>query len=343
VSDALEHITHSICTLEFEDHRPLYDWMVENVPVPSRPEQYEFARLNLTYTVMSKRKLLELVDGKYVEAWDDPRMPTLVGLRRRGYTPEAIRLFCDRIGVAKADSWIDVSVLEDCAREDLNQRAQRAVAVLRPLKLVIDNYPEGQVEDCAAPNHPNQPELGTRALPFSKVLYIEQEDFMEQPPKGYFRLLPGGEVRLRYAYIVKCTQVIKDSRTGVVEEVHCTYDPATKSGSETRKVKGNIHWLSAAHALDAPVRLYDRLFSLAHPDAQDGADFKTFLNPHSVEVLSAAKIEPSLAQSAPGARYQFERNGYFCADPKASRPGAPVFNRTVSLRDSWARQETSKR
>jgi glutaminyl-tRNA synthetase len=337
ISDALEHITHSICTLEFEDHRALYDWVVENLPVQFRPHQYEFARLNLTYTVLSKRKLIELVEGRYVGGWDDPRMPTLVGLRRRGYTPEAIRRFCDRIGVSKADSLIDMSILEDCLREDLNERAPRAMAVLRPVKLVIENYPEGAVEECEAPNHPSKREFGGRRVPFSRELYIERDDFMETPPTGYFRLVPGGEVRLRYAYIVKCTNVVKHPVTGEIEAIVCTYDPGTKSGSGSgRKVKGNIHWVSARHALDAEVRLYDRLFTVPNPAMAD-VDFLTLLNPASIEVLKGCKLEPMLAQASPEARFQFERNGYFSVDPVDSAPGAPVFNRSVTLRDSWTK------
>ena len=336
ISDALEHITHSICTLEFEDHRPLYDWSVENVPVPYRPYQYEFARLNLTYTVLSKRKLIDLVEGKFVDGWDDPRMPTLVGVRRRGFTPEAMRLFCERIGVSKADSLIDMSVLENCVREDLNERAPRGIAVLDPLKLIIDNYPDGQEEDCLAPNHPQQPELGKRAVKFNNELWIERDDFMETPSKGYFRLAPGAEVRLRYGYIVKCVSVDKDA-SGNVIAIHCTYDPATKSGAtETRKVKGNIHWLSAKHALPAQVRLYDRLFNVPHPGSGDH-DYKLDLNPDSKKIITAF-VEPMLTETQAGSGFQFERNGYFVADMKDHQPGKPVFNRTVSLRDSWAKQ-----
>ncbi|MEO6022597.1 MAG: glutamine--tRNA ligase/YqeY domain fusion protein [Burkholderiales bacterium] len=336
ISDALEHITHSICTLEFEDHRPLYDWAVENVPVPYRPYQYEFARLNLTYTVLSKRRLIELVEGKYVDGWDDPRIPTLVGVRRRGFTPEAMRIFCERIGVSKADSLIDMSVLEDCVREDLNERAPRGIAVLDPLKLIIDNYPDGQEEDCLAPNHPQQMELGKRVVKLNKELWIERDDFMETPSKGYFRLAPGAEVRLRYGYIVKCVSVDKDAGGNVVA-IHCSYDPATKSGAtETRKVKGNIHWLSTQHALPAQVRLYDRLFNVPHPGSGD-RDYKQDLNPNSKKIITAF-VEPLLAVAAPGAVFQFERNGYFVADMKDHQPGKPVFNRTVSLRDSWAKQ-----
>ena len=333
ISDALEHITHSICTLEFEDHRPLYDWVVESVPVPYRPYQYEFARLNLTYTVLSKRKLIELVEGKFVDGWDDPRMPTLVGARRRGFTPEAMRLFCERIGVSKADSLIDMSVLEDCVRENLNERAPRAIAVLDPVKLIIDNFPDGQEEDCFAPNHPQQPELGKRVVKLSKELWIERDDFMEVPSKGYFRLAPGAEVRLRYGYIVKCVSVDKDSNGNIVA-IHCTYDPETKSGAETRKVKGNIHWLSAKHAVTAEVRLYDRLFNVPHPGTGD-RDYKLDMNPDSKKIITAF-AEPMLADAKPEDSLQFERNGYFVADRKDHAAGKPVFNRAVTLRDSWA-------
>lgn len=339
ISDALEKITHSICTLEFEDHRPLYDWVLNELKdlVPAHPQQIEFARLNLTYTVMSKRKLIELVDGGYVSGWDDPRMNTIVGVRRRGYTPEAIRLFCERIGVSKADSWIDISVLENCVREDLNERAPRAVAVLRPLKLIIDNFPENKIEECEAPNHPNKPELGKRKIPLSKVLYIERDDFMENPPKGYFRLVPGGEVRLRYGYIIKCVNVVKNAQ-GEIEAVHCIYDPETKSGtpgSESRKVKGNIHWLSAEHAVAAEIRLYDRLFNVPNPGAGE-REYKDDINPNSKETIRAY-IESSLIHAKPEEHFQFERNGYFVADIKDSKLDQPVFNRTVTLKDSWVK------
>ena len=335
ISDALEHITHSICTLEFEDHRPLYDWAVESVPVPYRPYQYEFARLNLTYTVLSKRKLIELVEGKFVDGWDDPRMPTLVGARRRGFTPEAMRLFCERIGVSKADSLIDISVLEDCVREDLNDRAPRAVAVLNPLKLIIDNFPEDHEEDCFAPNHPQKPDLGKRVVKLGKELWIERDDFMEVPSKGYFRLAPGAEVRLRYGYIVKCIGIDKDANGNIVA-IHCSYDPETKSGAETRKVKGNIHWLSAKHAVPAEVRLYDRLFNAAHPGS-GGRDFKLDMNPGSKKIITAF-VEPMLADAKPEDSFQFERNGYFVADRKDHLAGKPVFNRAVTLRDSWGQK-----
>jgi glutaminyl-tRNA synthetase len=336
ISDAVERITHSICTLEFEDHRPLYDWVLDNLPVPCHPQQIEFARLNLTYTVMSKRKLLELVTEKLVSGWDDPRLPTLVGLRRRGYTPASIRLFCERIGVSKADSWIDMGVLEDCLREDLNDKAPRAMAVLRPLKLVIDNYPDATVEELEAPNHPQKPEWGKRKMHFTKTVFIERDDFMELPSKGFFRLAPGAEVRLRYAYVVKCVGVVKNA-AGVVEEVHCTYDPASKSGMPSaagHKVKGNLHWVSERHAIDAEVRLYDRLFQAPHPDSGD-ADYRAALNPESIQVLHACKLEPGLAGAQAQTSFQFERQGYFSLDAIDSRPGNPVFNRAVTLRDSW--------
>ncbi|MBU6505295.1 MAG: glutamine--tRNA ligase, partial [Betaproteobacteria bacterium] len=338
ISDAEERITHSICTLEFEDHRPLYDWVVGNTPVPGQPHQYEFARLNLTYTVMSKRKLLELVEERHVSGWDDPRMPTLVGLRRRGYTPESIRLFCDRIGVSKADSLIDVSVLEDCLRTDLNERAIRRIAVLDPVRLVIENYPEGQAEQCEVPNHPQKPEWGSRSIPFSRELVIEREDFMAEPVKGFFRLSPGAEVRLRYAYVVKCTGFTTDLHTGAVTEVRCTYHPDSRSGTpgaDTYKVKGNIHWLSLEHSSEAEVRLYDRLFSDPNPGGAE--DYRPLLNPHSVQLRPDCRIETALAQARDGEKFQFERNGYFSMDGAASQDGRPVFNRAVTLRDSWAK------
>jgi glutaminyl-tRNA synthetase len=339
VSDALENITHSLCTLEFEDHRPLYDWVLDQLQgiVPCHPQQIEFARLNLTYTVMSKRKLIELVEGGYVEGWDDPRLSTLAGVRRRGYTPKSIRLFADSIGVSKADSWIDVGVLEDCLREDLNECAPRRVVVLRPLKVIIDNYPDDQQEDCQAPNHPQKPEWGKRVVPFSKILYIESDDFMEQPPKGYFRLSPGAEVRLRYAFIIKCVQVEKNT-DGEIIAIHCIYDPDTKSGTAgaaKRKVKGNIHWLSAKHALQAEIRLYDRLFADPYPDA-GSKDYRKSLNPDSKETI-IAHVEQSLSEVEPEQRFQFERNGYFVADRIDSQSGKPVFNRAVTLRDSWGK------
>jgi glutaminyl-tRNA synthetase len=339
LSDAIEHITHSICTLEFEDHRPLYDWCIENLPVPSRPRQYEFARLNLTYTVMSKRKLLALVTDGHVRGWDDPRMPTLAGYRRRGYTPESIRNFAAAVGVAKRNSVVDIAMLEHAVREDLNKRAPRAMAVLHPLKVVIDNYPEGQVEELEAVNNPEDASMGTRTVPFSRELYIERDDFLEDPPKQFFRLAPGREVRLRYAYFIRCERVVKNA-AGEVVELHCTYDPATRGGDapDGRKVKATLHWVSGAHAIDAEVRLYDRLFTVENPNVEkDGADYTGYLNPQSLEVLAACKLEPGLAGAAAGARWQFERHGYFCVDPVDSRPGAPVFNRTVALRDTWAK------
>jgi glutaminyl-tRNA synthetase len=340
ISDAIEGITHSLCTLEFEDHRPLYDWCVDSLTgtareFRSRPQQIEFARLNLNYTVMSKRKLLSLVQQQLVSGWDDPRMPTIAGIRRRGYTPEAVRDFCARIGVAKKENVIDIALLEHTVREDLNRRALRALAVLRPLKLVIDNYPEGRVEQLEAVNNPEDPSAGSRRIPFSRVLYIEQDDFMESPPKKFFRLSPGSEVRLRYAYIVKCEGVVKDA-SGAITEVRCSYDPESLSGATaSRRVKGTIHWVSADHAGDAEIRLYDRLFSSEDPGA-DGRDPFADLNPQSLEIVEGAKVEPSLVSAAAGARFQFERQGYFCADPDG-RPGKPVFNRTVTLKDSWAR------
>ncbi len=339
-SDSIEQITHSICTLEFADHRPLYDWFIEQLGIfPSR--QYEFARLNLTYTLLSKRKLLTLVQQGHVRGWDDPRMPTLSGLRRRGYTPEAIRNFCERIGVARTDGVVELSLLEHCVREDLNKRAPRVMAVLRPIRLVIDNYPEGQVEEMEAVNNPEDASMGTRRVPFSRVLYIERDDFREEPPPQYYRLAPGREVRLRYAYLVTCTSVVKDDRTGEVVEVHCTYDPATRGGNapDGRKVKSTIHWVSVAHAIDAEVRLYEKLFTCPNPDdVAEGLDFTANLNPNSLEVLTSCKLEPSLRGAPPGARYQFERLGYFCVDPD-STPDRPVFNRTVTLRDTWAKIE----
>ena len=341
-SVSIEGITHSICTLEFEDHRPLYDWCLDQLGV-HHPQQIEFARLNLNYTVMSKRKLLTLVKEGLVTGWDDPRMPTISGLRRRGYTPEAIRMFCDRIGVAKRDSMVDIGLLEYCVREDLNKRAPRVMAVLRPLKVVIDNYPEGQVEELDAVNNPEDPGAGTRKVPFSRVIYLEREDFREDPPKKFYRLAPGREVRLRYAYFITCTDVIKDPRTGEIIELHCTYDPNTRGGDspDGRKVKATLHWVSAAQAIDAEVRLYNHLFTKEDPDdVAEGQDFRAYLNPDSLEVVSGCKLEPSLAESRPGDRCQFERQGYFCVDPD-STPGKLVFNRTVTLRDSWAKIEKS--
>ena len=335
-SDAIELITHSLCTLEFEDHRPLYDWLVENLPVPGRPQQIEFARLNLTYTVMSKRKLLELVQEGHVNGWDDPRMPTIVGMRRRGYTPEAIRAFCDRIGVAKRENVVDVALLEHAIREDLNRRAQRVMGVLNPLRLVIENYPEDRTEEFEVVNNPEDATAGTRKVPFSRVLYIERDDFMENPPKKFFRLAPGREVRLRGAYFVTCSGVVKDSASGEIVELRCTYDPATRGGDapDGRKVKATLHWVSSAHALDVEVRLYDRLFNSEAPGATH--DYKADLNPASLQVLRGCKLEPSVAASAAGTRYQFERLGYFCVD-RDSTSGRLVFNRTVTLKDTWAK------
>jgi glutaminyl-tRNA synthetase len=339
-SDAIEYVTHSLCTLEYEDHRPLYDWVIDNLPVPSRPRQIEFARLNLTYTVMSKRRLLELVEDRRVSGWDDPRMPTIVGMRRRGYTAEAIRAFCERIGVAKRENVIDVALLEHAVREDLNRHAPRVMAVLRPLRTVIENYPEAQSEELDVVNNPEDPSAGTRKVPFSRVLYIDRDDFREDPPKKFFRLAPGREVRLRCAYFITCTRVIKDERTGEVVELYCRYDPATRGGDapDGRKVKATLHWVSAAHAVEAQVRLYDRLFNTEQPGA-DG-DYRADLNPNSLEVIRDAKVEPSAAAAPPGTRFQFERLGYFCVDPD-STPEHPVFNRTVTLKDSWARIERS--
>jgi glutaminyl-tRNA synthetase len=340
-SDSIEGITHSICTLEFEDHRPLYDWFVEQLGI-YHPQQIEFARLNLTYTVMSKRKLLELVRERHVSGWDDPRMPTLVGMRRRGYSPESIRNFCERIGVGKNDSWIDMGILEESVREDLNERVPRVMCVLRPLRLVIVNYPEDRVEEFDAANHPNKPEMGSRKVPFSRVAYIERDDFMEEPPKGYFRLAPDREVRLRYAYIVKCVGVVNDENSGEIVEVHCTYDPDTRGGSapDGRKIKGTIHWVSAPHSLEAEVRLYDRLFTSPNPGGEKGGpDWKSCLNPDSIETLPACRLEPGLAGAGQEDRFQFERQGYFCVDRVDSKPGSPVFNRTVTLRDSWAKNK----
>ena len=342
-SDSIERITHSICTLEFENHRPLYDWFIQELGIFA-PQQIEFARLNLSYTVMSKRKLLELVKGGYVSGWNDPRMPTISGLRRRGYTPESIRNFCDLIGVAKFFSVVDVTVLENCVREHLNAVAPRAMAVLRPLRVVIENYAEGRVEQLEAVNNPEDAAQGTRQVPFSRVVYIERDDFREDPPKKFFRLAPGREVRLRYSYVIKCEKVIKDRATGEVIELRCTYDPHTLGHQpEGRAVKGVIHWVSAEHAVPAEVRLYDRLFLTENPeDVPEGQDYKTNLNPRSLEVVRGCWVEPSLAQAAPGSRYQFERLGYFCADAADSQPGTPVFNRTVSLRDTWAKIEKAE-
>jgi glutaminyl-tRNA synthetase len=338
ISDAIERITHSICTLEFEDHRPLYDWLIDHLPLPGRPQQIEFARLNLTYTVMSKRKLLQLVTERRVSGWDDPRMPTISGMRRRGYTPEAIRRFADDVGVAKRENVVDVGLLEFFVREDLNKRAPRAMAVLKPLRVVLENYPDGQVEQMDVVNNPEDASAGTRKVPFSRVLYIEQDDFREDPPKKFFRLAPGREIRLRNAYLITCQAAVKNA-AGDVVELRCTYDPATRGGDapDGRKVKATLHWVSAAHAIDAEVRLYDRLFSAEDPGAGE-TDFLAQINPQSLDVVPHAKLEPSLASASPGARYQFERLGYFCVDPD-SKPGAPVFNRTVGLKDTWAKVE----
>lgn len=344
-SDSIEGITHSICTLEFEDHRPLYDWFLDQLGI-HHPQQIEFARLNLSYTVLSKRKLLQLVQHKHVTGWDDPRMPTLAGFRRRGYTPEAIRTFCERIGVAKRNSVVDIAMLEHSLREDLNKRAPRVMAVLRPLRVVIENYPEDQVEELEAVNNPEDPSTGTRKVPFSRVLYIEQDDFRETPPKGFFRLSPGREVRLRYAYIIKCVDVVKDPGTGDVTELRCIYDAQTKSGSShsNRKVKATIHWVSAAHSKTAEVRLYDHLFIKEDPeDVTEGSDWLANLNPKSLERLDSSRVEPSLASAKSGDLYQFERLGYFCVDNVDSKKDALVFNRAVTLRDSWAKIERTQR
>ncbi len=339
LSDSIEGITHSVCTLEFENNRPLYDWILDELKV-HHPQQIEFARLNLSHTIMSKRKLLELVEEEHVSGWDDPRMPTLSGLRRRGYTPESIRKFCDIIGVAKANSIVDLVQLENCVREELNKTTQRVMAVLRPLKVVIVNYPEDKVEELDAINNPEDASMGTRKVPFSRVLYIEQDDFLEEPPKKFFRLAPGREVRLRYAYFITCEDVIKDKKTGEVVELHCRYDPATRGGGspDGRKVKGTLHWVSANHALEAEVRLYDHLFTKRDStDVEEGTDYKSNLNPKSLEILTSCKVEPSLEGAAPGSRYQFERLGYFFVDTTDSSVKKLVFNRTVSLRDTWAK------
>ena len=338
LSDSIEKITHSICTLEFENNRPLYDWFLDELKVESHPQQTEFARLNLSYTVLSKRRLIELVEDRNVSGWDDPRMPTLAGMRRRGYTPEAIRNFCDRIGVAKNESLIDVTLLEHFVREDLNERAPRVMAVLRPLRVVIDNYPEGQVDEFDCPYHPQNPGMGSRKVPFSRVLYIEQEDFIENPSKKFYRLAPGKEVRLRYGYFIKCVRAVKDPKTDEVVELRCTYDPETRSGfaPDGRKVDATIHWVSADHSVPVEVRLYDRLFKVPNP-MEEGTDFTQYLNEKSLEILKQCRVEPSLAGALPESRFQFERLGYFSVDPKDSSPGKPVFNRIVSLRDSWAK------
>ena len=345
LSDALEGVTHSLCSLEFEDHRLLYDWFIDNLDTPSRPRQYEFARLNLEYTVLSKRRLIELVEDGHVSGWDDPRMPTLSGLRRRGFTPASIREFCERIGLTKNDTWIDAGVLEHTIRDELGAEAPRRMAVLRPLKVVIENYPDEQEELLEAANHPQNPDMGTRKVSFGKVIYIEQDDFMEDAPRKFFRLAPGREVRLRYAYFITCNEVIKDEQTGAVVELRCSYDPATRGGNapDGRKVKGTLHWVSARHAQPAQVRLYDRLFSAANPDRGDrgNGDWKSCLNPASLETLDDCLIEPDLAQAQAEQRFQFERLGYFCADKEDSKPGQPVFNRIVTLRDTWAKLSKS--
>jgi len=341
LSDSLEGITHSLCTLEFQDHRPLYEWMLKMCQVKCYSQQIEFARLNLSYTVMSKRKLLQLVEEGHVAGWDDPRLPTIKGLRRRGYTPESIRNFCEQVGVAKRDGTIEMPVLEHAIREDLNRRAPRVMAVLYPLKVIIDNFPDDQVENMNAVNNPEDAAAGSRTVPFSRELYIEQDDFREDPPKKFFRMTPGQEVRLRYAYIVRCERVVKDDQTGAILEVHCTYDPETRSGGPQagRKVKGTLHWVSAAHALSAEVRLYESLFTKANPnEGNDDADFRSHLNPDSLQILMNCQVEPSLAGAQSGTSYQFERQGYFCVDPDTTRDQL-VFNRTVALRDSWAKIE----
>jgi glutaminyl-tRNA synthetase len=346
LSDSIEGITHSICTLEFEDNRPLYDWVLDQLEVSCHPQQIEFARLNLSYTIMSKRKLLQLVEQGHVTGWDDPRMPTLSGLRRRGYTPESIRDFCERIGVAKRDSTVDMALLEHCIRKDLNKQAPRRMAVLRPLKVVIENYPEDRVEEMEAVNNPEDAKMGTRKVPFSRVLYIEQDDFCEAPPKKFYRLAPGREVRLRYAYYVTCTGVVKDEHSGQVKELRCTYDPKTRGGSspDGRKVKATLHWVSAPHSASAQVRLYDYLLTKEHPgDEKDGPGFMSWLNSGSLETLTSCRMEPNLATAKPGNRYQFERLGYFIVDPVDSSEGTLVFNRIVSLRDTWAKIQKAQK
>ncbi len=343
ISDSIEGVTHSICTMEYEDHRPLYDWFIDELHI-YHPQQIEFARLNLSYTVLSKRRLLKLVNGGFVEGWDDPRMPTIAGIRRRGYTPESIRNFCERIGVGKRESTAALELLEFCVREDLNKRAPRVMAVLRPLKVVIDNYNAGEVEYLDAVNNPEDPDAGTRKVPFSRELYIEREDFMEDPPKQFFRLAPGREVRLRYAYFVKCVDVKKDAK-GEITEIHCTYDPATRGGDapDKRKVKATLHWVSAPHSLEAEVRLYETLFTKEDPnDFEEGKEFTDYLNPKSLELLSSCRVEPGLKNAAPGSKYQFERMGYFCVDSGYSTPERLVFNRTVTLKDEWAKIQKAK-
>ncbi|NLD49871.1 MAG: glutamine--tRNA ligase/YqeY domain fusion protein [Clostridiaceae bacterium] len=339
LSDSIEGITHSICTLEFEDHRPLYNWLLETLDVECKSRQIEFARLNLNYTVMSKRKLLQLVKEGYVSGWDDPRMPTISGLRRRGYTAASIKDFCLRIGVAKGNSIVDIALLEHCLREELNKKATRVMAVLRPLKVIIDNYPEDLIEEFEVPNNPEDPDSGTRKVPFSKELYIEQEDFCENPPKKYFRLAPDQEVRLKSTYFIKCVKIVKDDKTGQIVQLHCTYDPETRGGNapDGRKVKGTIHWVSARHAVESEVRLYDYLFSSPNPEANENVNFLDNINPNSLEVLKSCKLEPGLEDAAPGEMFQFLRLGYFCIDSVDSEKGALVFNRSVSLKDTWAK------
>lgn len=340
LSDSIEGITHSICTLEFENNHPLYDWVLDESGTDCHPQQIEFARLNLSYNVLSKRKLVELVTGGLVTGWDDPRMPTISGLRRRGYTPGSIRSFCERIGVAKRDSMVDLALLEYCIREELNKSSPRVMGVLHPLRVIIDNYPKNQVESLNAVNNPEDPAMGTRKVPFSQVLYIEKEDFQEIPQKKFFRLAPGREVRLRYAYFIKCVRTVKDEQTGEVIELHCTYDPKTKGGDspDGRKVRATLHWVSAPHAVEAEVRLYDRLFLRPNPEAKKGgADFKTYLNPDSLKTVMSCRVEPTLSGAPPGSRFQFERLGYFCVDPVDSSDEKLVFNRTVTLRDQWAK------
>ena len=345
LSDSIEGITHSLCSLEFEDHRPLYDWVLDTLKTECHPQQIEFARLNLNYTVMSKRKLVQLVDNGHVNGWDDPRMLTIAGIRRRGYTPESIRNFCELIGVSKKESRIDMKTLENCVRDDLNEKAPRALAVLCPLKLIIDNYPEDLVEEMDALNHPKNPDMGIRKVPFCREIYIEKDDFLEDPPKKFFRLAPGREVRLRFAYFITCKSVVKDKETGEVIEVHCSYDPETRGGSapDGRKVKGTLHWVSARHAVKAEIRIYDRLFKKEDPEYDKETDFKTHLNPNSLEILTDSRVEPSLAAAEPGASYQFERLGYFCVDSEDSTQDKLVFNRTVTLRDTWAKTSKGKK
>ena len=345
LSDSVEGITHSLCTLEFENNRELYDWVLDRLKV-YHPRQIEFARLNLTYTVLSKRKLITLVDGGYVDGWDDPRMPTISGMRRRGYTPAAIRNFCDRIGVAKSNSTVDMALLEYSVREDLNKTAPRVMAVLQPLKVVITNYPEGQVEELEAENNPEDPAMGSRKLPFSRILYVESEDFLEDAPRKWFRLAPGREVRLKHAYYITCTEVIKDETTGEIVELRCTYDPQTRGGwsQDGRKVKGTLHWVSVAHAVEAEVRLYENLFTRENPnDVEEGQDFTGHINPDSIDVLTACRVEPGLAAAPPGSRYQFLRLGYFCVDTKYTTTRKPVFNRTVTLKDTWAKIDKAQK